>query len=245
MYRKKPNTTKRIFLRSKKNYRGGDVGAHTQELNQDPDYPAVYGIDNKTVLYPISKYGEPAGFFDPPVNSNGPYGNGPINGPYLGMGGKRSMRKRMHSMGKRMHSMGKRSMRNMRSIGKRTMRNMRSIGKRTMRKRSILQGKRTMRSIGKRTIRQGKRSMRKVKRSIRGGGSPSNLLPQTIVNTERGLMQSVYETANGFSGHTNSASLNPMPYNQPIDEDVTYLRTDFPNVAQNYNKADAYVSSTF
>ena len=56
-------------------------------------------------------------------------------------------------------------------------------------------------------------------------------------------MESVYETANGFTGHTNASDLNPMPYKQPIDTDVKYLRTNFPNVAQNYNKADNYVSS--
>ena len=208
MYRKKHNTTKRIFLRKKKSmrsklFRGGSGhGPHTQDLNKDSNYPAVYGIDNKAVLYPISKYGVPAGFFDPPVNSNGPDGYGPINGPYLGMGGKRSRRRR-------------------------TMRKRRTNSKRTMRK-------------SNRNMRKGKRSSRK----FRGGGNPSPLLPQTIVNAGRGLMESVYETANGFSGHTNNPSLDPMPYrSQPIDEDVRYLRTDFPNVAQDYNKADNYVSS--
>ena len=62
-------------------------------------YPAVYGIDNKAVLYPISPHGITAGFFDPPIPSNGPDGNGPIGcdvvsgksmsgkGTYLGSGG--------------------------------------------------------------------------------------------------------------------------------------------------------------
>jgi len=197
-------TIKRIFLRSKKHFRGGR-GPHTQELNHDANYPAVYGIDDKSVLYPISKYGVPAGFFDPPVNSNGPNGNGPINGPYLGVGGKK------RSRGKRSRS--KWSGKTKRSNKKRT-------GKRTGKKRS--------------------RSQTKL---YRGGGNPSTLLPQTIVNAGRGLMESVYETANGFTGHTNASDLNPMPYKQPIDADVKYLRTNFPNVAQNYNKADSYVSS--
>jgi len=203
MHKTNTNSAKRIFLRSKKNYRGG-IGPHTQELNTDKNYPAVYGIDNKTVLYPISKYGEPSGFFDPPVNSNGPNGNGPINGPYLGMGGKRRKTKR--------------------STKKR-----RSMKKRTTKKR-----------MHKRRI-----TKRRSSRKFRGGGGQSPLLPQTIVNAGRGLMQTVYETANGFSGHTNSDSLNPMPYVQPIDDNIRYLRTDFPNVAQNYNNADNYVNSTF
>ena len=149
MHKKRSNSAKHIFLRSKKNYRGG-IGPHTQELNTDINYPAVYGIDNKTVLYPISKYGEPSGFFDPPVNSNGPDGYGPINGPYLGMGGKRRKTKR--------------------STKKR-----RSIKKRTTKKR-----------IHKRRMTK-KRSSRK----FRGGGGQSPLLPQTIINAGRGLMQTV------------------------------------------------------
>jgi hypothetical protein len=213
MYRKKPNTTKRIFLRSNKRtrnnvYRGGSIGPHTQELNTDPNYPAVYGLDNKSVLYPISKYGVPAGFFDPPIDSNGPDGKG----PYLGMGGKRSKNKR-------------------------------SKNKRSKNKRSKTKRSKNKRSKNKRS--KNKRSKNKRSRKFRGGGTQNPLLPQTIVNAGRGLMESVYETANGFSGHTNNASLNPTPYTQPIDEDVRYLRTDFPNVAQNYNKADNYVSSTF
>jgi hypothetical protein len=207
MYRKKHNNTKRIFLRKKRSmrsklFRGGSGhGPHTQELNKDSNYPAVYGIDNKAVLYPISKYGVPSGLFDPPANSNGPDGYGPINGPYLGMGGKRSKRRR-------------------------TMRKSRK---------------------SKRTMRRRMKSRRKsMHRRFRGGGSPSPLLPQTIVNAGRGLMHSVYETANGFNGDTNNASLDPMPYrSHPIDEDVRYLRTDFPNVAQNYNKADNYVTGAF
>lgn len=212
MYRKKHNNTKRIFLRKKRTmrsklFRGGSGhGPHTQELNKDSNYPAVYGIDNKAVLYPISKYGVPSGLFDPAVNSNGPDGYGPINGPYLGIGGKRSSRKRKskrRSNSKRMKS----------------------------------------KSMKSRRMKSRRKSMH---RKFRGGGSPSPLLPQTVVNAGRGLMESVYETANGFSGVTNNASLDPMPYrSQPIDEDVRYLRTDFPNVAQNYSKADNYVSNAF
>ncbi len=218
---KRSSTIKRIFLRSKKHFRGGR-GPHTQELNHDANYPAVYGIDDKSVLYPISKYGVPAGFFDPPVNSNGPYGNGPINGPYLGVGGKRSSKTK-------------------RSSSKRSS-TKRSSSKRSSSKRS---GKTKRSSKTKRTGKKrssSKRSSNKTNR-YRGGGNPSTLLPQTIVNAGRGLMESVYETANGFTGHTNASDLNPMPYKQPIDADVKYLRTNFPNVAQNYNKADSYVSS--
>ena len=229
MNRKKLNNTKRIFLRKKRTmrsklYRGGSGhGPHTQELNKDSNYPAVYGIDNKTVLYPISKYGVPAGFFEPPVNSNGPDGYGPINESYLGMGGKRSRRSRSKS--KSMKS-------------KRTMKSKRMKSKRMKSKRMNSKRMKSKRMKSKRM--KGKRSRR-----FRGGGSPNPLLPQTIVNAGRGLMESVYETANGFSGHTNNVSLDPMPYNQPINKDVTYLRTDFPNVAKNYNKADNYVSDAF
>ena len=150
MYRKKNNNTKRIFLRKKRTmrsklFRGGSGhGPHTQELNKDSNYPAVYGIDNKSVLYPISKYGVPSGLFDPAVNSNGPDGYGLINVPYLGMGGKRSRRRR------------------------------------TMRKR---------RSNSKRMKSRHMKSRRKsMHRKFRGGGSPSPLLPQTVVNAGRGLM---------------------------------------------------------
>ena len=107
-------------------------------------------------------------------------------------------------------------------------------------------GKRSMSSRKRSSHKKskGKRSSHKKSKSKKysGGGNTSTLLPQTIVNTGRGLMESVYETANGFSGHTNPSSLNPMPYDQPIDADVQYLRTNFPNVAQNYNKVDSYVS---
>jgi hypothetical protein len=79
-----------------------------------------------------------------------------------------------------------------------------------------------------------------------GGGSQSSFLPQPIVNATRSLTGGLTEIANGFGGYTNSASLNPMPYDQPaLDPNVKYVRTDFPNVAQDYNKADSYVSKTF
>ena len=75
----KKNQTKRIFFHSKKRaskktYRGGDAA----------NYPPVYGIENRAVLYPISKYGIPAGPFDPPALSNGPNGNGPYPGVLYG-----------------------------------------------------------------------------------------------------------------------------------------------------------------
>ena len=74
--RRRSNKTKRLnkkrfFSRKNKKtrvYRGGN-GAQ---------YPAVYGIDNKSVLYPISPNGITAGLPDPPINSNGPFGNGPV-----------------------------------------------------------------------------------------------------------------------------------------------------------------------
>ena len=90
--RKQSNRTKRKRSNRNKNrklfFRGGGA-----------QYPAVYGIDNKAVLYPISPHGITAGFFDPPIPSNGPDGNGPIGcdvvsgksmsgkGTYLGSGG--------------------------------------------------------------------------------------------------------------------------------------------------------------
>ena len=93
VYRKhRRNTTKRVFFRThkrSKKYRGGG----------GVQYPAVYGIDNKSVLYPISPNGITAGLPDPPIQSNGPNGNGPIGrdvnsgegmsgkGMYLGSGG--------------------------------------------------------------------------------------------------------------------------------------------------------------
>lgn len=155
------NKTKRIFFRHKKHFKGGDVA----------NYPDVIGIENRAVLYPISKNGIPAGPFDPPALSNGPNGNGPYTG-----GRKRS-------------------------------------------------------------------SKRKVRRSkYHGGGNQLPFAPQPLVNGFRSVTGGISEIVNGFAGYTNSASLNPMPYNQPIDRDVKYLRTDFPNVAQNYNKADGYVS---
>ena len=191
------NTTKRIFFNNKKQ-RGGRGSYNIWETDKSI-YPKVYGIDNKAVLFPVSEYGVPAGFFDPPVPSNGPNGIGPVNGPYLG--GRRSKRK---------------------SIKRK------SIKRSSIKRKSI-----------KHSSKKNKRSYRKY----RGGGNQSTLAPQPLVNLTRSLMGSAQETLNGFSGHTNSASLNPMPYErQPIDEDIKYLRTDFPNVAQDYNKADSYVS---
>ena len=171
--------TKRFFFHKKnrsvkKIYRGGD----------EAKYPQVYGIDNRSVLYPISKYGIPAGPFDPPALSNGPNGNGPYPGVLYGAyGGKRS--------------------------------------------------------------RHNKRKARRSKYHV-GGGSQSTFFPQPIVNATRSLTGGLTEIANGFGGYTNSASLNPMPYDQPaLDPNIKYVRTDFPNVAQDYNKADGYVSATF
>ena len=185
----KKNHTKRIFFHKKnrsvkKIYRGGD----------EVKYPQVYGIENRSVLYPISKYGIPAGPFDPPALSNGPNGNGPYPGVLYGVyggngGGKRSGHKQ-----------------------------------------------------------SGHKRKRKVRRSKYhvGGGSQSSFLPQPLVNATRSLTGGLTEIANGFGGYTNSASLNPMPYDQPaLDPNVKYVRTDFPNVAQDYNKADRYVSTTF
>lgn len=163
------NKTKRIFFRHRKHFKGGDVA----------NYPDVIGIENRSVLYPISKNGIPAGPFDPPALSNGPNGNGPYPGVLYGVGG----------------------------------------GKKRSSKR------------------------RKVRRSkYHGGGNQLPFAPQPLVNGFRSVTGGISEIVNGFAGYTNSASLNPMPYNQPIDRDVKYLRTDFPNVAQNYNKADGYVS---
>ena len=177
-YRKsRKNQTKRIFFRNKKrSYQGGSCDA--------AKYPAVYGIDNRAVLYPISKYGITAGAVNPPELSNGSNGNGPYPGVLYGVYGGNGGGK--------------------------------------------------------------KKKARKVRRSkYHGGGSQSTLFPQTLVNATRSLTGGVVEIANGFGGYTNSASLNPMPYNQPIDRDTQYLRTDFPNVAADYNKADGYVSTTF
>lgn len=177
---KSKHTTKRIFFMSKKQYRarGGSNNIWETSTSQ---YPLVYGLDNKAVLFPISDNGVPAGYIDPPVPSNGPNGNGPVNGPYLGGKGK-SMRK------------------------------------------SIIKQK----------------SLRK---SMKGGGSPSTFAPQALVNLTRSLTGGIQETLNGFSGYTNSASLNPMPYDQPIDLNTKYLRTEFPNVEQRYNKANSYANS--
>jgi len=181
---KSKSHTKRIFFHRKNKtvkqiYRGGDAAK----------YPAVYGIENRSVLYPISKYGIPAGPFDPPALSNGSNGNGPYPGVLYGVyggngGGKRSGSKR-----------------------------------------------------------SGK--VRRSKYHV-GGGSQSTFLPQPLVNATRSLTGGLTEIANGFGGYTNSASLNPMPYDQPeLDPNVKYVRTDFPNVAEAYNKADGYVSTTF
>ena len=185
--------TKRIFFHRKNKtvkqiYRGGD----------DAKYPAVYGIENRSVLYPISKYGIPAGPFDPPALSNGSNGNGPYPGVLYGVYGGNGGSKRSGSKHKRSGSKHKRS--------------------------------------GK---------VRRSKYHV-GGGSQSTFLPQPLVNATRSLTGGLTEIANGFGGYTNSASLNPMPYDQPeLDPNVKYVRTDFPNVAEAYNKADGYVSTTF
>ena len=121
------NNSRRLL--KKKQYRGGF------KLNHDPNYPQVYGIDNKAVLYPVSKYGIPAGAFDPPLPSNG-----------IGL------------------------------------------------------------------------SPRLYSGAYSGGGSPSSFFPQPLTDLGRSLTGSVFETINGFNGVTNAASLNPMPYNQPIDK---------------------------
>lgn len=184
----KKNHTKRIFFHKKnrsvkKIYRGGD----------EVKYPKVYGIENRSVLYPISKYGIPAGPFDPPALSNGSNGNGPYPGVLYGVYGGNGGGKRKQS--------------------------------------------------GHKQIR--KRKVRRSKYHV-GGGSQSSFLPQPLVNATRSLTGGLTEIANGFGGYTNSASLNPMPYDQPaLDPNVKYVRTDFPNVAQDYNKADSYVSKTF
>jgi hypothetical protein len=183
---KSKSHTKRIFFHRKNKtvkqiYRGGDAAK----------YPAVYGIENRSVLYPISKYGIPAGPFDPPALSNGSNGNGPYPGVLYGVYGG-------NGGGKRKRSGHKRS--------------------------------------GK---------VRRSKYHV-GGGSQSTFLPQPLVNATRSLTGGLTEIANGFGGYTNSASLNPMPYDQPeLDPNVKYVRTDFPNVAEAYNKADGYVSTTF
>jgi hypothetical protein len=193
----KKKYTKRIFFHRKNKtvkqiYRGGD----------EAKYPAVYGIENRSVLYPISKYGIPAGPFDPPALSNGSNGNGPypgvLYGVYGGNGGSKRMRSGSKHKPKRRRSGSKRS--------------------------------------GK---------VRRSKYHV-GGGSQSTFLPQPLVNATRSLTGGLTEIANGFGGYTNSASLNPMPYDQPeLDPNVKYVRTDFPNVAEAYNKADGYVSTTF
>ena len=177
--KKSNNKTKRIFFRHRKHFKGGDVA----------NYPDVIGIENRDVLYPISKYGITAGLYDPPALPNGPNGNGPypgvLYGVYGGNGGGKKDKKRS-----------------------------------------------SKRSGG-----------RKVRRSkYHGGGNQLTFAPQPLVNGFRSVTGGISELVNGFSGYTNSASLNPMPYNQPIDQDITYLRTDFPNIAQNYNKADGIVS---
>ena len=171
--------SKQIFFHNKKTFRGGDVAK----------YPPVYGIENRAVLYPISKYGIPAGPFDPPALSNWANGNGPYPGVLYGTGGGR-------------HKKSKRS--------------------------------------------KSKRSKsKKVRRSKYHGGSnsQSTFFPQPIVNTTRSLTGGLTELVNGFGGYTNSASLNPLPYDQPIDQNIKYIRTDFPNIAKDYTKADGYVST--
>ena len=191
---KNMNTTKRIFFMSKKQYRGRGGSNNVWETSTS-QYPLVYGLDNKAVLFPISDNGIPAGYIDPPVPSNGPNGNG------LYLGGRRK------------------NMRNGKSMRK-------SIIKQKSLRKSIIKQKST------------RKSMR-----MKGGGSPSTFAPQALVNLTRSLTGGIQETLNGFSGYTNSASLNPMPYDQPIDLTTKYLRTEFPNVEQRYNKANSYANS--
>jgi len=197
--KKSKNTTKRIFFTPKKYYRGGRDSSNVWET-ENSTYPHVYGLDNKAVLFPVSDYGVPGGFFDPPVPSNGPNGNGQINGLYLG--GMRKRSKNKHSKNK--HSKNKHS-KNKHSKNKR-MRS-RSMRSRSMRSRS--KNKR-MRS---RSMRSRNKTYKK-RHAYRGGGSQGTLAPQSLVNLTRSLTGSVQETLNGFSGRTNSASLNPMPYDQ-------------------------------
>jgi hypothetical protein len=191
--------TKKIFFHKKnksvkKIFRGGD----------ETKYPHVYGIENRSVLYPISKYGIPAGPFDPPALSNGPNGNGTYPGVLYGVGGGR--------------------------------------GRRSGHKRSRHKRSRHKRSRHKRSRHKRSSKARRSKYHV-GGGSQSTFFPQPIVNVTRSLTGGLTEIANGFGGYTNSNSLNPMPYEQPaLDK---YVRADSPNVAQDYNKADAYVSATF
>jgi hypothetical protein len=150
----KRNLSKRKHNLTNKKQRGG---------NDLAMYPKVYGIENKAVLYPISEYGIPGGFFVPPVDSNGPNGNGPY------YGGRRN-------------------------------------------------------------------------RNKRGGGNQHTLFPQSLVDIERSLSSGLSKTLNGFEGVTNSASLNPMPYDQPIDTNE-HISTYFPNVAKMYNDSDKFVST--
>ena len=193
MRRSKRSGTKRIFFNKKnksvkKMYRGGS----------EAKYPQVYGIENRSVLYPISKYGIPAGPFDPPALSNGPNGNGTYPGVLYGVGG----------------------------------------GKRSGHKRSGHKRSGHKRSGSKRKVRRSKYHV--------GGGNQSTFFPQPIVNVTRSLTGGLTEIANGFGGYTNSDSLDPMPYDQPaLESNIKYVRTDFPNVAQDYNKADSYVNANF
>ena len=154
----KKNQTKRIFFHGKKHkYRTRKQGGG----GDGDQYPPVYGIENRAVLYPISKYGIPAGPFDPPALSNGPNGNGPYPGVLYGVYGGNG-------------------------------------------------------GGGKH-----KRKIRRSKYHV-GGGSQSTFLPQSVVNTTRSLSGGLVEIVNGFGGHTNSASLNPLPYQQPIDQTTTF-----------------------
>ena len=209
---KSTRRTKKIFFHKKnksvkKIFRGGD----------EAKYPQVYGIENRSVLYPISKYGIPAGPFDPPALSNGPNGNGTYPGVLYGVYG---------GNGGGGHK--------------------RSGYKRSGHKRSGYKRSGYKRSGHKRSGHKRSGHKRKVRRSKYhgGGGSQSTFFPQPVVNATRSLTGGLTEIANGFGGYTNSNSLNPMPYSQPaLDANVKYVRTDFPNVAEYYNKADGYVSN--
>ena len=177
--RKHKRNNKTVYIRNKtKRLRKKHIFSRIYK-GGDAQYPAVYGIDNKSVLYPISKYGITAGLPDPPIPSNGPFGNGPIG--------------RDINSGKGMSS-------------------------------DNMLGEGTYFGTG--------------------GGSQGTIAPQSLVNLTRSLTGGVTEVLNGFGGYTNSDSLNPMPYNQPIgQQDTKYLRTNFPNVEESYNKADKYVST--
>ena len=159
--------------RTKRKHNKKRKGANVYRGGNGAQYPAVYGIENKSVLYPISPNGITAGLPDPPIPSNGPNGNGPIG-------------------------------------------------------RDIVSGE----SMSGKGMYLGS-----------GGGSQSTLAPQSLVNLTRSLTGGVTEIFNGFGGYTNSDSLNPMPYSQPIDQNVKYIRSNYPDLGKSYNNMDEKVSN--